>query len=139
MPTSPITPVVAVVAVALGLLCLSLGLRTRRRRRDAHAHWVTATAQVVDLVWQRGGEDTLQFWVLERRGADGHVHRTTTSVGTTWGTARAVPFDVEVRVDAHDEARFELAEGVRAAGGGQLWLVLGAILLGIGALLVNTL
>lgn len=117
-----------VVAIIGGV---AAGRHVRRLR-----HWATDRATVVGYDWSGVGDRSVQHWIIERRLSDGGTARSRTTMGTSWGTMRSFPFDIDVLVDPADETRFVARSGCRSGAAGFAMVLGGAVLMALGGLVL---
>lgn len=78
----------------------------------------------------------MQHWNMERLTGDGRTVRATTRLGTSWGTLRSFPFDIDVLVNPADEEQFVPASGWRSGAGGFAMLFGGLVLIAFGVVVL---
>lgn len=121
MPTPPLVIVLIVAGVALAGLG-ALGAARHHRRLST---WRTDRATVVGYDWGGTAMNKVQHWILERTGPDGRPIRSRTTLGTSWGSVKEPPFEVDVLVDPDDETRFVPRGGCRSGTTGLVLVVAG--------------
>lgn len=119
-----------------GLLAWS-GLSSVARHVRRSRTWQRERATVVGYDWRGRSGKEVQHWVMERTDSLGRTHRTLSELGSSGGTLRRFPFDVDVLVDPADGSTFVLAGGCRSGWGGLLlglgggfFLLVGLVVLG---------
>ncbi|WP_203567970.1 DUF3592 domain-containing protein [Aestuariimicrobium ganziense] len=138
MPTSTVW-VFGLLMALFGLLIAFMGWNQVRQHRNRLQTWRPGRARVTGYTWSSGGDgNSLQHWQLERTDANGVVHKTTSQMGTTWGTLRSFPFEVDIVVNPEDESQFALASGARSGAGGVAFVLAGLVFAIFGTMLVIT-
>jgi hypothetical protein len=128
--------VVALVLLAVGALCLFLAWRGRQREQQASDALTRVAGRIVKLKTERRGSDSRprSYPVVEFM-VSGERKTITSRYPNIDRLARQVGDSVEVRYDAADPARAEIAGC--AEGGYLIMNVAGAIVLLFGAILMS--
>ena len=116
----------------VGLVLATIGGFSVWRHLSRRRSWTHGRATVVGYRWSGVGSRSVQHWNLERTAADGRTLRTTTRLGTSWGTMRKFPFDIDVLIDPANETRFVPASGCRSGAAGFFLLFWGLVLIACG-------